>query len=71
MFKHRDPVEVLTTLRTAQQLLAEEAEQLRRRAGSRADSGDWPSTARYRAMLDAAADLDALALDIAVGVDPV
>jgi hypothetical protein len=65
MLEHRNPVEVLTTLRTAERLLAEQAEQLRRRAVSQADYGNWGPTDRYRALKDTAADLGALAAEIA------
>ena len=65
MLETRNPVEVLTTLRTAERLLNEEAEWLSRHAVSQADRDDWRPTEHYRALQDAAADLGALAAEIA------
>ena len=65
MLETNDPVEVITTLRTAQQFLREEAERLRARAVSQADYGNWGPTERSRTMLDTADDLGALADQIA------
>ena len=65
MLETRDPVEVLNVLRTAQRLLDEEAEQLRRHAVSQADYGNWGPTQRYRQLQDAAADLGQLVAEIA------
>jgi hypothetical protein len=65
VLEHRNPVEVPAILRTAQSLLVDEAEQLRRQAAVQPDAGDWTPTPRYRALLDGAADLDTLAREIA------
>jgi hypothetical protein len=65
MLETSSPVEVLNILRTAEKLLSEEAEQLRRHAVSQADYGNWGPTGRYRQLRDTAADLGALAAEIA------
>ncbi len=65
MLETRNPVEVLTTLRTAERLLSEEADKLRRRAVNQADYGGWGPTQRYHELQDAAADLGQLAAEIA------
>ena len=44
MLTGNNPVEGLTALRTAQRLLAEEAERFRRHAAVRADRGDWSAS---------------------------
>ena len=68
MLNTRNPTDVMFILRTAQQLLVDEAELLRRLAVNRADYGDWGTvrpTQRYRQMLNTAAELGALADAIA------
>ena len=69
MLETRNPVEVLRVIRTAERLLSEEAEKLRRRAVNQADYGDWGPTQRYRELQDAAADLGQLATEITVEVE--
>jgi hypothetical protein len=56
-------------LRAAQHLLDAEAEYLRRQMASQADLTDGSLAVRYRALLDSAADLNALAREIAAEVE--
>jgi hypothetical protein len=56
VLEHRNPVEVLAILRTAQQLLDQASVQ---------DYSGGSFGAHYRALLDSAADLNALAREIA------
>ena len=65
MLETSNPVEVLQVIRTAERLLSEGADKLRRRAVNQADYGDWGPTQRYRDLQDAAADLGQLAAGIA------
>ena len=61
MLETTNPVEVITTLRTAERLLVDQAEQLRRDAVTLAGYGDLTGSARYRELVDTAADLGRLA----------
>ena len=60
MLETTNPVKVITTLRTAERLLLDQAEQLRSNAVALAGYGDLTGSARYRELVDTAADLGRL-----------
>ena len=61
MLETQTPVEVITTLRAAERLLLDQAEQLRRAAVTLTGYGDLTGSARYRELVETAADLGRLA----------
>ena len=61
MLETQNPVDVIAMLRTAQRLLADQAERLRGSAARPADYGNLGPTTQYSELVEAAADLGRLA----------